>query len=448
MRFFMRINDEVVALDSMQLDALYNLLEGSQVVGEEHVGKDMGIEVVDIRARDFPYVDIRDNVILDFKEPDKDYQTQAFAQWQAAGQRGLLNLACGKGKTVVACKCIAHSKTPALVIVHTTTILKQWLDRINQFLSFDGEVGLIRGKPETWDWKRPVTIAMLKTMALYPDAITKEMRRHFGTVWWDEIHHLAADTYCVTADMFPGKRNGLSATLSREDGLQPIYLYHIGRPYYTYLLQEAPTRIYFRETPFTIDRHPDVWEQVTDKLGRVNISKLRTYMGSRDDRNEFQAQDLRDAVAAGRKILALSHSVDQLKLMQEKFPEVSGLCTGRESEKKRWDVLKNKQLIFGTHQLVLEAIDEPSIDMIVWLTPFGSRHPEGGINALQQGMGRGQRILEGKPPLIVLFYHDRAVREFHRMCLKLKQQLSRWPPEKGGPYEFSVIKARQGVDGT
>ena len=42
MRFFMRINDEVVALDSMQLDALYNLLEGSQLVGEEHVGKDMG----------------------------------------------------------------------------------------------------------------------------------------------------------------------------------------------------------------------------------------------------------------------------------------------------------------------------------------------------------------------------------------------------------------------
>jgi hypothetical protein len=42
MRFLMRINDEVVALDSMQLDALYNLLEGSQVVGEEHVGKDMG----------------------------------------------------------------------------------------------------------------------------------------------------------------------------------------------------------------------------------------------------------------------------------------------------------------------------------------------------------------------------------------------------------------------
>ena len=42
MRFLMRINDEVVALDSMQLDALYNLLEGSQIVGEEHVGKDMG----------------------------------------------------------------------------------------------------------------------------------------------------------------------------------------------------------------------------------------------------------------------------------------------------------------------------------------------------------------------------------------------------------------------
>ena len=42
MKFLMRINDEVVALNNAQLDALYKVLEGTDVVGEEHVGKDMG----------------------------------------------------------------------------------------------------------------------------------------------------------------------------------------------------------------------------------------------------------------------------------------------------------------------------------------------------------------------------------------------------------------------
>jgi len=343
---------------------------------------------------------------------------------------------CGKGKTVVALECISRLAMPALIIVGQSTIMNQWRDRIKELLGFDGGIGVIQGDPRGWDWERPITVAMLQTLARYADAISPAMRRHFGSIWWDEVHHLSAPTFCITSDMFPGQRYGLSATLGREDGLEPIYYYHIGRPFHTNLLQEIAPTVYFRRTPFTVDMHdPTVFAAVTDKTGNLNLSRLRTYMGTRPDRIAYQCRDIRRCLNAGRKILALSHSREQLELMHQIFgEEISGLCTGKQSVIKRWDALRHKQLIFGTHQLVLEAIDEKTLDFLIWLTPYGSSHPDGGVNALQQGMGRIQRHYEGKPTPKVLIYDDMHVRDFNRMCNRLRHQLLNWPAHKGGPY--------------
>jgi hypothetical protein len=109
---------------------------------------------------------------------------------------------------------------------------------------------------------------------------------------------------------------------------------------------------------------------------------------------------------------------------------------------ERWRALRDKRLIFGTHQLVMEAIDEDSLDTLYWLTPFGSQHPDGGKNALQQGMGRiqGYRFREGmKQPLVVIF-DDIYIHHFHRMCNVLRKQLRRWPVDEGGPYLFRNLK--------
>lgn len=352
---------------------------------------------------------------------------------------------CGKGKTCLALHKIAHEGRNALIIVNQKTILSQWEGAIEDFLEFAGGVGRIQGAPAKWDWRHSITIAMLHSLARHPDAVTPEMRRWFGTVVWDEVHHLSAPYFCVTATMFTGQRLGLTATAAREDGTEVIYNYHLGEVFYKDLMQTVKPTIVFRQTPFSIPPE-DYLEHVIDKRGNPNISKLRTYVGTElEDRNLYIARDIETALSAGRKILALSHSVGQLKLMNDMFLERGadcGLCTGSQNVKKRWAALRDKHLIFGTHQLVMEAIDEDSLDTLYWLTPFGSQHPEGGKNALQQGMGRiqGYRFREGmKQPLVVIF-DDLYIKHFHRMCNQLKKQMRRWPVDEGGPYPYRTLK--------
>jgi len=540
--------------------------------------------IVDITPGNFPRAVFKSNVVLDKLQPDKDTQRKAFAAFIKA-DNGLLNLNCGKGKTTIALHAIAHFGHNALVIVNQTTILDQWEEKIREFLEFDGGIGLIRGSPSRWTWKRPIVVATLHTLAKYADQVTPEMRRWFGTIIWDECfvagtlvdgvpierrrvgdlvwsfdehmglfskrpierifvsrphalvsvlidgveivctpkhpfwtargwvpalalssddtvlcsaqkqkvkavrrvdstpdgtfggrcpnglvynlqiggtptyqvsssnvvvhncHHLAAPYFCITATMFCGRRFGLSATVNREDGTEVVYNYHLGEPFHKDLSQDVPTDIRFRQTLFQISP-ADYNEYVIDKAGKPNIGLLRSYVGRMEERNEYIAKDLRDAIAAGRKVLALSHSVDHLRLMHAKFLEEgysTGICTGSVKVKERWEALRTKQLIFGTHQLVMEAIDEDSLDTLFWMTPFGSQHPEGGKNALQQGMGRiqGYRHHEGMKNPLVVIYDDVYIYLFHRMCNKLKLQLRRWPSDEGGPYEFKTLKPRR-----
>jgi superfamily II DNA or RNA helicase len=400
--------------------------------------------IVDIRPRDFPRMDFKSRVILDELAPERSTQREAYLSFKQANN-GLLNLSCGKGKTTLALHVIASKGYCSLIIVNQKTILDQWEKAIRKFLDFEGGIGRIQGSE--WDWRRPITIATLQTLARYPDRVTPDMRRWFGVVIWDEVHHLSAPYFCITATMFAGHRYGLSATVTREDGTEVIYNYHLGEPFHKDLMQEVQPTIRFRETLFTIP--PEDWmESVVDKRGNPNMSKLRTYVGQMEERNEYIGRDLMRAVEDGRKILALSHSKAQLKLMYQMFLERGvdcGICTGDQQVLKRWEALRDKQLVFGTHQLVLEAIDEESLDTLFWLTPFGSQHPEGGKNALQQGMGRiqGYRFKEGMKHPLVWIYDDLYIKHFHRMCNKLKHQLSSWPADEGGPYPYSTYKPLQ-----
>jgi len=403
--------------------------------------------IIDITPKEFPRAQFESNVELDKLDPKKDMQKRAFAAFVDA-ENGLLNLACGHGKTTLALHAIAHLGYNALVIVNQQTILDQWEKSIRRFLRFDGEIGRIQKSPDKWDWRHPVTIAMLHSLARYPDAVTPDMRRWFGTVVWDEVHHLSAPYFCITAPMFPGHRYGLTATVSREDGTEVVFLYHLGEVFYKDLMQEVQPRIIFRETPFVIPG--DDWQDILDVRGNPNISKLRTYVGQMEERNAYIQHDIMAALEKGRKVLALGHTHVHINRMYERFKAAGvdvGVCTGKQKVAARWAALRDKQLILGMHDLVKEAIDEDTLDTMVWMTPFGSQHPEGGKNALQQGMGRiqGYRYHEGMKEPMVLVFDDIYIRHFHRMCNVLRKQLRRWPEDEGGPYKFENRKSHKGA---
>jgi superfamily II DNA or RNA helicase len=412
--------------------------------------KDLPFPIVSVQPLSYPQVEFKSNIVLDFKEPNKTTQRDAFADMETA-QCGILNLSCGAGKTALALHYIAKKKVPALVIVNNTTLIDQWQDRIQEFLHVPGGVGTIQGPPETWDWQgRGICVAMIHSLALRSAEVPLEMARYFGLVIYDEVHHLSAPLFSQTAPLFFGERHGLTATNNREDGLEVIYQYHVGEAYHCNLMQDMRPRIYFQQCPVSIDtRDPAVIKEVYDKAGKLNIPKLRNYLGSLPEVNDFIAEKLRAPIAMGRKILVLSHSVGQLRNLNEMF-EDAGLCTGKENPKKRLETLRTKQLSFGTLQLVREALDESTLDTLFFVTPFGSQEiADGGLNTLQQGMGRIQRFREGKKTPVVVILDHIYIPKMHRMCSKMKRLLKAWPAEQGGALEYTTLRpySREATNG-
>ncbi|MCA8940374.1 MAG: DEAD/DEAH box helicase family protein, partial [Planctomycetes bacterium] len=115
-----------------------------------------------------------------------------------AEEGGILELACGKGKTIISLETIARLGLWAMVVVNTTSLLKQWADAAYEFLGY--EAGIIQQDVVQW---RPLTIAMIHTLATGRFHTAEELK-HYGAVFFDEAHHLAAPTFNQVCPLFYG----------------------------------------------------------------------------------------------------------------------------------------------------------------------------------------------------------------------------------------------------
>ena len=367
---------------------------------------------VDVSPTSYPRVNFKSNI-----KPRDDVQHEAM-QAMLKSPGGILNLSCGKGKTVIALWLAAQLQVPFLVVVNNTSLIQQWEERIQEHLQFTGKIGRIQR--DTFNWEQPCALAMIHTLAFHADTWPAEFQRHWGLIFYDEIHHLAAPLFSRTAPLFYGRRYGLTATQFREDGRERVYYFHVGRSFYSDLEQDLEPRIYFVRIPTKMDLNdPDVVNEVTDITGEVHLSKLRVWMGKQESRNDIIATHIRKMLRAGRKVLALTHSVDQLDRMQMRFPDESATIWSGVNQAERMNVLRNNQLIFATSQLAYEGLDEPSLDSLVLMTPFGSR------NWVQQSIGRIQREREGKKQPVVSIFEDYDISKCVSVCLKAKRSLRR-----------------------
>lgn len=383
-------------------------------------------------------IEIKSNIILDLMHPDKT-QSKAITSWMHE-QRGILNLACGKGKTVVALEIIARQGQAAIVVVNTKNLLKQWELRIKEHLP-GASIGVVQGAPGTWVWNKDITLCMLSTLCYHRDRIPLAPRQECGIVVYDEMHHLAADEFSYTADLFYGKRLGLTATSRRGDGLEPIYYFHIGQIFYSDLLQELTPRIFFQFTPFqVILNDPNIKPFITDKHGDFNLSKYRTYIGRMPERNEWIVEYLLWLQQKCNKILAISHSRDQLYLLRDIFTRRNvsvGIATGKEKAEVRLTSIEKNAINLGTSQLVKENLDVPDLDALVLLSPFGQGIP--GANSIQQAFGRILRPVADKQPLVIILTEP-GMCQFYRMCRNMMRIMDRWPDLKGGKMKYTIIR--------
>ncbi len=173
--------------------------------------------VAALEARDLPFEDR----VFEFPPLDlattyelREYQRAALDAWRENGDRGVLELPTGSGKTVVAIAAMAALSVPTLVVVPTVDLLDQWRRELEA--EFDSPVGQFGGGEQR---RESLTVSTYDSAYLRAEDVGDA----FGFVVFDEVHHLGGEGYRDIARLLPAPaRMGLTATFERPDGAHEV----------------------------------------------------------------------------------------------------------------------------------------------------------------------------------------------------------------------------------
>lgn len=362
---------------------------------------------------DFEYIHFDDRIGL--------RNEAQLAAWEKLAQAssGILNLGCGKGKTVMALKKIAHEAGPA-VVVCPSGIIEQWAERAMEHLGMSADrIGIVRQSKQQWD--RDLVLCSVDTLAGIADNLPMEVRSRFKVAIYDECHHMAARTFMRTANLFFGKRLGLTATPRRRDGLETVYYAHLGDIFYSDIIGDVTADVVFVQAATEVDLKI---RAVRDRRGELSVGRLRNHLGECYTRNTYILSHVIRALSRNRKILVLSHSKDHsVELFRR--AELSGalesykvgLATSKDKVPKRLETIRTSDVTFATMGIAAEALDAPTLDTLFIVTPFSS------WTEFQQAKGRVERANPGKQKPLVVIFDDVFVGPAHAMLANLKREM-------------------------
>lgn len=159
------------------------------------------------------------------------YQQDADRAGDAAGA-GVVVLPCGAGKTMVGLAAMARLQCETLIVTSNQASVDQWQRELITRTTVDPEhVGEYTGRRKQL---RPVTVTTYQLLTHRPRKdggfphLDLFERREWGLVIYDEVHLLPAPVFRATARIQARRRLGLTATLIREDGAEPLVFTLVG----------------------------------------------------------------------------------------------------------------------------------------------------------------------------------------------------------------------------
>jgi len=202
----------------------------------------------------------------------REYQQEALDSWRGAGDRGVLELPTGSGKTVIAITAIAQLGVPTLVVVPTIDLLEQWREELQR--EFDVPIGQLGGGTQRIE---AITVSTYDSAYLRAD----ELGDRFGFVVFDEVHHLGGQGYQEIARLLAAPaRMGLTATFERPDGAHETIADLVGSRVAQidpeelageHLADYDIKRIEVALTPEERDRYDEYQGTFTDYLAQSNL---------------------------------------------------------------------------------------------------------------------------------------------------------------------------------
>lgn len=305
------------------------------------------------------------------------------------------------GKTVTAAALIAKRNINTLILVHRVELLKQWEERLAEFLELpDGAIGSIGGGKRKLTGK--IDIAVMQSLIRKGNVAA--CVDDYGQIIVDECHHLSAVSFESILKRAKSRYVlGLTATPYRRDGQQPIIF-----------MQCGPIRYTAAQPPNAPDLL-EVWPQYIDVepviLADIDIQEVFKRLAGNPLRNARLVQDIRALYAEGRKIIVLSgrtQHVEELRTALSGVVPNLYVFHGRVAKKQRKSVLEDLEalpgdaprILLATGKLLGEGFDHAPLDTLVLAMPVSWR------GTLQQYAGRLHREHAMKSDVRIFDYVD------------------------------------------
>ena len=280
---------------------------------------------------------------------------------------GIISVPCGFGKTVCALYIISKIKKKTLIVVHKDFLLDQWRERIKYHLP-GARVGLI--KASQCDVKdKDIVLGSLQSLTM--KNYEMDILKGFSFIILDEIHRTAAQVFSRVYRKFNTRYSlGLSATVSRKDGLTKVFKWYIGDVIFKISKRQDTMKVVMKEYYDTCHEYCRPYTMFNKK---PNISKMINNICEFQPRNLFVIECLKEVLKTepDRKVLILSDRrghLEVLKCLLEDNGLSCGLCYGglkheviKESEKQ--------QIMLGTYAYVSEGFDVKALNTMILASP-------------------------------------------------------------------------------
>ena len=310
---------------------------------------------------------------------------------------GIISLQTGGGKTVCALYIASQLRLPALILVHSTFLRDQWVERIRAFLP-NARIGTVQG--ETVDIEdKDIVVGMLQTISM-KDLPPKTFER-IGLVIVDECHHIASESFSQAIPKLTSKYMlGLSATPERKDKLMRVINWHLGPILYqsdTNDKIDAGVRVEYIEFE-TDDEGFNTVE--LNKAGVMSTVHMVNKLVEFEDRNKLIIELIEDIYSEpDRNVLVLTDRVEHTKKILSMLPahtqSETGILSSGMKPGVRDEFCASKRILISTYQLVKEGFDVAKLNTLVMATP----RPD-----IEQIVGRILRVEKSKrttEPLII-----------------------------------------------
>jgi superfamily II DNA or RNA helicase len=354
----------------------------------------------------------------------RDYQQEVLDAALEA-RVGVIQMATGSGKTLLAAHLVRELDQPTCFFVHTCDLLYQAADVIEKELGIEvGKVG--DGHASI----RPVTVMMIQTCirsvggrgknqpndqdpiegldqtcridGANHDEI-RELLSRVRVVFFDECHHLPASSFyriamvCKSAEY----RYGLSATPWRDDGEDLLLEAALGPKISEIKCSDMISRGYLIRPRISMKMIRMV---LSDSHGRMDYQDIyRELIVENRDRNCVITTQAEKWAGSGRSVLILVNQVNHGEILLQGLPGagfIHGSMAGEDRKKALVRLEQKLQPIMIATTLADEGLDIPTLDALILAG--------GGKSATRayQRVGRVLRKAPGKSHALILDFMD------------------------------------------